>query len=287
VTEAVHQRGGRIFVQLWHRGRQSHPALMPNGVDPLAPSARQSNGISFLLDGSVVKHSMPRALETSELPGIVEEFRHAARMAKWANFDGVELHGANGYLIEQFLSDDANRRTDRYGGSVENRARLLLEVVDALCTVWPSNQVGVRLSPGNTFGGIYHGDCWGTYSYSIQQLASRQLGYIHLVEPAANPGQDMDRSYVDLVASHRFRPLITGRTRLIAAGGYDLQKAESVVQEGMADLVAFGRSYLANPDLDVRFAQHAPLNTPNPGTFYKGGKAGYIDYPKLAHANAS
>jgi N-ethylmaleimide reductase len=217
----------------------------------------------------------PRALETSEIAGIIEEFRQAATNAKAAGFDGVEVHGANGYLLDQFLEDGTNQRTDQYGGSLENRARLLFEVVDAVSKVWGSDRVGVRLSPGGTFNDMCDCHPQETFGYVVRALAARNLAYLHLIEPSPQQGE---RPIPDLSAKF-FRPLYP-RT-MIVAGGYTLERANAVLQAGLADLVAFGQLFLANPDLVDRFKSSGPLNKPDPSTFYGGGAEGYIDYPTL------
>lgn len=277
VTDAVHQDGGRIFVQLWHVGRISHPDFR-GGDLPVAPSAIAPRGVSTYTAEGLKPIPTPRALQTDEIAGIVEQFRQGAQHAKAAGFDGVEVHGANGYLLDQFLEDGTNQRTDRYGGSVENRARLLLEVLDAVTGVWGSERVGVRLSPGGSFNDMFDSSPQETFAYAVRQLAGRKLAYLHLIEPAASAGE---HAGPDLSAKF-FRPLFAGT--LIVAGGYTLTRANAVLQAGLADLVAFGQLFLANPDLVERFREDAPLNKPDPDTFYGGGAKGYIDYPTLAQA---
>ena len=211
VTRAVHEAGGRIFLQLWHVGRQSHNDLQPNGALPVAPSALASNGQSPVAPGVMRIHPVPRALETDEMPSIVEEFRRGAELARQANFDGVEIHGANGYLLEQFLSDHANIRADKYGGSLENRARLMLEVTSAVTSVWGGSRVGIRLSPANTYGDIAHTDRFGTYAHVIRELNAFRLAYVHLVEPRIAGSSDLaqfDRG----LNSMNFKPFIKGDT---------------------------------------------------------------------------
>jgi N-ethylmaleimide reductase len=274
VTDAVHAKGGLIFTQLWHVGRISHPDFR-NGEAPIAPSAVAPRGLSTFTPGGMKAIPTPRALATEEVPGIVEEFRHGAKNAKAAGFDGVEVHGANGYLLDQFLEDSTNLRTDRYGGSIENRSRLLLEVLQAVSGVWGSELVGVRLSPGGTFNDML--DCCPqeNFGYVVRKLAELKLAYLHLIEPAQSAGE---HATPDLSARF-FRPLYPGT--LIVAGGYTLERANEVIKEGLADLVAFGQLFLANPDLVERFRRGAKLNKPNPETFYGGDAKGYIDYPTL------
>jgi N-ethylmaleimide reductase len=280
VTRAVHEAGGRMFLQLWHVGRQSHNDLQPNGDLPVAPSALASDGQSPVAPGVMRKHPRPRALETDELPGVVEEFRRGAELAQQAGFDGVEIHGANGYLLEQFLSDHANLRTDRYGGSLENRARLMLEVTGAVTSVWGGRRVGIRLSPANTYGDIAHTDRFGTYAHVIRELQAFNLAYIHLVEPRIAGSSDLAQFDVSL-SSRCFKPFITGDTRLISAGGHTLASGTDAVQGGEADAIAWGRQFIANPDLVERFAKSAPLNRYDRDSFYGGTEKGYTDYPFL------
>jgi N-ethylmaleimide reductase len=274
VTDAVHAKGGRIFVQLWHVGRISHPDFR-GGDAPIAPSAIAPRGVQVYTPTGLKPVPVPRAMDVEEIANIVYQFKSAAYNARAAGFDGVEVHGANGYLLDQFLEDGTNQRTDDYGGSVENRARLLLEVVDAVCDVWQRDRVGVRLSPGGTFNDMFDSDPAATFSYAVKALASRDLAYLHLIEPAQRQGE---HPLPDLSARF-FRPLYP-RT-LIVAGGYNLKRANAALKEGIADLVAFGQLFLANPDLPERFRRNAPLNTPDPETFYGGGAKGYTDYPPL------
>jgi N-ethylmaleimide reductase len=279
VTDAVHKDGGVIFMQLWHVGRISHPDFR-GGELPVAPSAIGPRGLSTFTPEGMKPIPTPRALELDEIPGIVDEFRQAAKNAQAAGFDGVEVHGANGYLLDQFLQDCTNQRTDRYGGSVENRARLLLEVVDAVVGVVGRERVGVRLSPGGTFNDMLDCNPEEIFDHVVKRLGERKIVYLHLIEPAQNSGE---HPVPDLSARH-FRPLWPAT--LIVAGGYTLERARQVIKEGLADLVAFGQLFLANPDLPARFERSAPLNKPDPATFYTGGAKGYIDYPTLEEAEA-
>ncbi len=280
VTDAVHRRSGLIFVQLWHVGRISHPDFL-GGKLPVAPSAIPPRGVQTYTANGLQDVPTPRSLETDEIPGIVEEFRQAAKNAQAAGFDGVEVHGANGYLLDQFLEDCTNRRTDQYGGSVENRARLLFDVIAAVSSVWGNERVGVRLSPGGTFNDMCDSRPLETWGYVMRRAAAVGLAYVHLIEP---PTQTGEHALPDLTA-RAFRPLYPGT--LIVAGGYTLERANAVLQSGLADLVAFGRMFLANPDLVERFRRAAPLNPPNEQTFYGGGAEGYIDYPALGEAKAA
>ena len=274
VTDAVHAAGGRIVCQLWHVGRISHRDLQPGGKAPVAPSAIRAVGTTFTARG-VVEYSMPRALETSEIPGIIDQYAHAAACAKRAGFDGIELHSANAYLLEQFIRDSTNRRTDRYGGSVENRTRLTLEVTEALASVWGGDRVGIRLSPvppqpGDT---SLDSDVMGTYGYLIRQLNRFGLAYLHFVEGVAG-GSRANPDGVDLDA---LRALFDGP--YIGNNGYDLALAKRRLAEGKVDAVAFGRPFIGNPDLVRRLRENLPLVDAPRETYYGGGAAGYIDWP--------
>ena len=274
VTDAVHARGGRIFAQLWHVGRVSHTSLQPNGAAPVAPSAITAKTQVFIASG-FADASPPRALATSEIARVVEDFRKAAGNAKAAGFDGVELHGANGYLIDQFLRDGTNTRTDQYGGSVENRTRFLAEVLAALVSVFPASRVGVRLSPFSSFGDITDSDPMTTFGAAIARASAFGLGYLHLVEGETGGSRDLPPG-ADI---GRLRKLFDGA--YLANNGYDRAHAIRAVETGEADLIAFGRPFIANPDLVARLARNAPLNEPQPATFYGGGAEGYTDYPAL------
>jgi N-ethylmaleimide reductase len=274
VTDAVHAKGGRIFLQLWHVGRISHPSLQPDGGLPVAPSAIQPKGQAFTEHG-FEPHPTPRALRTDEIPGIIEQYRHAAENARRAGFDGVEIHGANGYLLDQFLRDGTNKRTDAYGGPVENRARLMLEVAQAVVGVWGADRVGIRLSPVSPANDIADSDPERTFSYVIEQLSRLGLVYLHLVEGATQGPRDVPGAF-DL---HKLRRLFKGL--YIANNGYDLEMAIGARRTNAADLIAFGRPFIANPDLVERLRHGAPLNTPDRATFYGGDEHGYTDYPFL------
>lgn len=274
VNDAVHQAGGRIFLQLWHVGRISHPSLQPNGDLPVAPSAIAPAGEAATYEG-MKPFVTPRALDLSEIPGIIEQYRQAAANALEAGFDGVEVHGANGYLLDQFLRDGTNHRTDAYGGSVENRARLLLEVVDAVVGVWGAGRVGVRLSPSGTFNDMSDSDPESTFGYVVEALNRFDLAYLHLIEVNES---DLRHGGREVPTAH-LRSRYNGT--LIVNWGYTLERGNEAIASGAAELVAFGVPYIANPDLPERFAQQAPLNDPNPNTFYGGGAEGYTDYPFL------
>jgi N-ethylmaleimide reductase len=288
VTEAVHAKGGLIFLQLWHVGRSSHTSLHPETGLPVSASAIAiADGSKALTpEFQQVAFETPRALETAELPGIVKDYSCAAVNALAAGFDGVEIHSANGYLLDQFLEDTTNHRTDQYGGSIENRARLLLEVTDAVVEVWGKGRVGVRLSPYGKFNDMGDSDPVALFSYVLEQLSSRGVAYAHLVEPrvgSAGAGAPIDNSAP--LTSHVFRKAFPGV--LISAGGYTAESAEETVEDGYADAIAFGRLFISNPDLPERIRLHAPLNTPDRSTFYGGTAKGYTDYPALAAETAN
>jgi N-ethylmaleimide reductase len=280
VVDAVHAQGGRIFLQLWHSGRVTHPALL-NGEMPIAPSAIAGIGTLYTPMGKVDLDN-PRALETEEIPAIIEQFRQGAINAQQAGFDGVELHGAFGYLIDQFLQDGSNQRTDQYGGSIPNRARFLLEIVEAVTGVWGDDRVGIKLSPSNTFYGMYDSHPQDTFGYVIQSLNQFNLAYIHLMEP-----NEIDLAQREVLhpVLPIFRPLYQGK--IITNCGYDRAKGNAVLATGDADLVSFGKLFIANPDLPYRFQIDADLNTPDPTTFYGQGdrdlERGYTDYPFLVN----
>jgi N-ethylmaleimide reductase len=275
ITHAVHKKGGRIFMQLWHVGRVSHSLFQEGHVLPVAPSAISAGDVITTPEGPM-KMEVPRQLETSEIAGIVDDYRKAAVNAKEAGFDGVEVHGANAYLIDQFLHQSSNHRTDEYGGSIENRARFALEVVTAVCSVWGSRRVGIRLSPSNVRNGMDDPDPAGLFGYLISQLNTFNLAYLHLVEPML-PLENYPHMIRD-VARH-FRPIWEGP--LITAGNYNYEKGLAAISEGIADMVAYGRLFIANPDLPERFATQLPLNIPDTDTFYYGGEKGYTDYPGI------
>ncbi len=279
VVDAVHKAGGRIFLQLWHAGRVSHPALQEDGAAPVAPSALSADAKLHTPAGKVTS-SVPRALATEEIAAIVDAFAAAAKRAQRAGFDGVELHGAFGYLIDQFLQDGANQRTDAYGGSIANRCRFALEVVDAVAEVWGSERVGIKLSPSNTFYNMGDSNPGALFDHLLGELSPHSLAYVHLMEP--NEG-DLAASGVIANTRERFRASYGGT--LISNGGHDRASAQAALDQGTADLVSFGKPFLANPDLPRRFAEGQPLNQPDPRTFYgigeEGLERGYTDYPAL------
>lgn len=285
VTKAVHQQGGRIFLQLWHVGRISHPLLQPDGALPVAPSAIAPEGTASTLEGEK-PFVTPRALETEEIPGIVEDYRKAAENALAAGFDGVEIHSANGYLLDQFLQDGTNKRSDRYGGTLENRTRFLLEVTRAVVGVWGSDGVGVRLSPAGSFNGISDSNPMATFSYVANALNQLNLAYLHIVEPrsnadAMNNWANMDQTEIRLaeLTSGFFRNYFKGA--IISAGAHDRESGNQAIASGNADLIAYGRLFISNPDLPKRFEINASLNPYDRSSFYGGTEKGYTDYPTL------
>jgi N-ethylmaleimide reductase len=275
VTEVVHHAGGRIFLQLWHMGRISHPSFQAGGGLPVAPSAIAPRTGQILTGTGMQTYVAPRALETQEMAGIAAQYAAGARGAKLAGFDGVEIHNANGYLLDQFLRDGTNRRTDAYGGPVENRARLTLEVAEAVTEVWGGGRVGIRFSPGSAFNDMRDSDPLATFRYVLDQLNRFHLAYTHLI---VSTDDDM-RHGAALVPMAALRRTFHGP--LIVANGFDRETATRALAEGAADAVAFGRLFLANPDLPERFRSNAPLNTPDESTFYGGAEQGYTDYPAL------
>lgn len=278
VTRAVHAEGGRIFLQIWHVGRISHTSLQPNGAAPVAPSAIRANTKTFTAAG-FADVSAPRALESEEIPGIIADYLRAAEYAKIAGFDGVEIHGANGYLIDQFLKDGANKRTDAYGGSIENRARFALEVVDAVCRVWDKGRVGIRLAPVSPANDISVSDPEKIFFYLAHQLSARGLGFIHVVEGATGGARDI--APFDYVALRK-----TFNGAYIANNGYTRDLAIDALRHDRVDLVAFGKPFISNPDLVERLRRNAPLNELDKSTFYGGSAKGYTDYPTLQEAAA-
>ena len=274
VTDAVHAAGGRIFLQLWHVGRISHPSLQPGGALPVAPSAIAPAGQAMTRDG-MKPFVTPRALDTAEIAGIVEDYRRGARNAKAAGFDGVELHGANGYLVDQFLRDGANRRTDRYGGSAANRARFLIEAMEAIVGEWGAERASVRLSPTNPFNDVADSNPAATFATAVGELNRLGLAYLHIVEPATTDPVG-DGEMPDL---RFFRKIWRGP--LVGNKGYDLARANAAIRDGIADLISFAVLFLANPDLPERFRRGGPFNVPERKTFYGGTAGGYTDYPPL------
>ena len=275
VTDAVHAARGCIFAQLWHVGRVSHSYY--HGLQPVAPSPIPPPGKAYIPDGSQA-YETPHALTVAEIREVIEQFRHAARVARDAGFDGVEIHGANGYLIDQFLRSGTNQRADEYGGSVENRCRFLLEVTRAVTEEWGEQRVGVRLSPGGTTNGAVDENPVATFSAAITALdAINGLAYLHVVEAAVGTNGPDERA---VCATELARPLYRGT--LVTTGGYTPESAEHLLEKECADLIGFGRLFIANPDLVARIRRHASLNDPDRSTFYSRGDHGYLDYPELA-----
>ncbi len=272
VTDAVHAKGGKIVIQLWHVGRISHPSLL-NGATPVAPSAVKPAGKAFTFEG-LVDYVEPRALDASELPGIVADYVHATQCALKAGFDGVEIHSANGYLLDQFLRDGSNKRTDIYGGSIENRARLLMEVTKAVVAVAGSDKVGVRLSPVNPFNDMHDSHPQAVFNYVTEQLNLFNLAYLHAVEGGLHGGGNADP--FDFSAMRKLC-----KSPYMANLSYDKARGNAAIASGYADAVAYGVPFIANPDLVERFRKDAPLNEPDSKSFYGGTEKGYIDYPTL------
>ncbi len=271
ITDAVHKEGGLIFMQLWHVGRISHPSMLPDNMLPVAPSAIQPQGDAVTYDG-MQPFVTPRALGVQEIPDIIADYVSAANNARLAGFDGIEVHSANGYLLDEFLRDGSNTRDDIYGGSVENRMRLLDEVLNAVKEVWPSKRVGVRLSPENQFNDIQDSQPQSTFNAVVDMLSKHDLAYLHVLEgDMLNGGREVD--YVEL--KRRFGGLY------MANMGYTQATAEEALTEGNADMIAFGQLFIANPDLPARFIRGASLNEPDQATFYGGDEKGYTDYPAL------
>jgi N-ethylmaleimide reductase len=280
VVDVVHAKGGLIFLQLWHVGRVSHSSFQPGGALPVSCSAVPISAElkTMTADGKSASYETPRALETGEIAGIIEGFRQGASNALEAGFDGVEIHGANGYLIEQFLQSRTNLRTDQYGGSIENRARLLLEITQAVTGVWGANRVGVRLSPYGIANDSGEADPMPLYSHVVESLNPLGLAYLHFIEPRSSGAGRAEVNWQGVPSAMvLYRPIWRGV--LIAAGGFTGEAAEAAIAEGHADAVAFGRIFISNPDLPRRLREGLPLTSYNRATFYGGEEAGYTDYP--------
>jgi N-ethylmaleimide reductase len=276
VTRAVHGEGGRIFLQLWHVGRVSHPCMQPAGELPVAPSAIPPNGSLFTHEGQK-PFEVPRALEEAEIQRVIAQFHQAAVGALEAGFDGVDIHSANGYLIDQFLRDGANHRTDSYGGSIRNRTRFLIEVVEAVISVWGPERVGVRISPLQTYNSMHDSDPLALFSYVAKALADLGIAYLHVVEPGL--GHPLATS----TGLHLLRTLrLVFPNCLVVDGGRDRASAEAALAAPNADLVALATPFIANPDLVDRLARGLPLAQPDRDVFYGGGDRGYIDYPRFS-----
>ncbi len=279
VTDRVHEKGGRIFIQIWHVGRVSHDSLQPNGGKPVAPSAIRANGKTFV-NGTFADITEPRALELSEIPGIIEDFKRGTENALFAGFDGVEIHGANGYLLDQFAKDGTNKRTDAYGGSIENRARLMLEVSKVVASVAGPERTGIRISPVTPANDISDSNPQPLFDHIVDQLNALKLTYIHVIEGATGGPRDIAPfDYASL--RKRFKQTY------MANNGYDFDLATKVLADNAADLIAFGKPFISNPDLVERLKKGAPLNAFDKATFYGGGAKGYTDYPTLGAAQAA
>ena len=272
VTNAVHAAGGKMVLQLWHVGRVSHPSLQPNGALPVAPSAIGFEGHAHTYEGPQA-FVVPRALETQEIPGIINDYASAAANAKAAGFDGVEIHSANAYLLDQFLRDGTNHRADQYGGSLENRARLTLEVTDAVVKVWGADRVGIRLSPSLTINGMSDSNPAATFGHVAAELSKRRLAYLHVVEPSDPRGDPANRLIDPILLRKAFAGPYIGN------GSYTAERAVASLKDGRLDAVSFGRLFIANPDLPRRFKEGLPLNPLNAARLYGGGGDGYTDYP--------
>jgi N-ethylmaleimide reductase len=272
VVDAVHAKGGRIFLQLWHVGRISHPSLLPGNALPVAPSAIKPDGQAFTYSG-LQDFVTPRALEREEIPALIAEYRQAAENALEAGFDGIEVHAANGYLIDQFLRDGTNQRTDLYGGSIANRTRLLLEVVATVSKVWGANRVGVRLSPINSFNDMRDSYPQALFNQVADSLNPFGLAYLHVVEIGMTGGETQPFDFAELRRAYR--------GNYMANGSYDKARGDAAIASGHADCVAYGVPFIANPDLVERFRTGAPLNAADQGTFYGGDEKGYTDYATL------
>lgn len=281
VTDAIHGGGGVAFCQLWHVGRISHPSHQPGGKPPVAPSAIAAEGMAMTADFQREPFPTPHALSPEEIVKLLGSYEQAARNAKAAGFDGVEIHAANGYLLEQFLQSRSNRRTDEYGGSIENRCRLVLEVTRAVCSVWGANRVGIRLSPFGIANDSGEAEPLPLYSHLIRELDRFGLAYLHLIEPRASGAGQKEVNHQNVPsACELFRPM--WHSALITAGNFKGDEAEATVAKGAADAIAFGRFFISNPDLPERLRTGAELTPYNRATFYGGGREGYTDYSRLA-----
>jgi N-ethylmaleimide reductase len=281
VTDAVHAEGGRMFLQLWHMGRASHPDFHAGGASPVAPSALAIREDHIRTPQGKKAYPVPRALETAEIPGVVQDYARATMLAREAGFDGVEIHGANGYLIDQFLRDGSNQRTDRYGGSIENRVRFLLEVTEAVVGAWRPERVGLRISPTSNFNDQGDSNPGALFTHVAEQLNRFGLSYLHVLE--ALPGHML------AMPGPRVSPAIRKAFGgpFMVNGGYTAELGALAIERGEADLVAYGVPFLANPDLVERYRTGAPLNAPDFATFYSAGPEGYTDYPALAETRTT
>lgn len=284
VVNAVKTQGSHFILQLWHVGRISHSSLQENGNLPVAPSAVAPKGNAFTSTFGRVPHEVPHALELPEIAAIVADYKQAAINAKLAGFDGVEIHAANGYLLQQFLEDNSNHRNDQYGGSIENRSRLLFEVLDAVAQVWPMDRIGVRLAPYSDVGDMADSNPAALYTHVITRLSEASIGFLDLIEPQSRSGLVAERNMsAPESVCKLFRPLFAGP--LMGSGGFTAESAEAALHAGTVDLVGFGRAFIANPDLPERLFTGADLNTPDSKTIYGGATQGYTDYPVLSLKN--
>jgi N-ethylmaleimide reductase len=272
-TDAVHQADGRIFLQIWHGGRACHP-LLNDGIQPVAPSPIAIDDEVHTPEGKK-PYVVPRELSDEEIPSIIAGFKQAAVNAKSAGFDGIEVHGANGYLLDEFLRDGANRRSGAYGGTIANRARLMLEVIEAVSNIWGSDRVGLRISPLNSYNSMIDSDPIGLSAWLAEKLNDYNLAYLHLMRSDFAQQQSGD---VMTPVRERYQGILIGNM------GYTAEEADAAIEGGKLDAVAFGTSFLANPDLPERMKQNAPLNQPDPATFYSPGSVGYTDYPVMSDA---
>ena len=280
IVSAVHAKGGLIVLQLWHVGRISHSSLHASEGLPVAPSAIAPAGQTYGADWQLHDYETPKAMSAGDIAELLTDFRNAALNAKKAGFDGIEVHAANGYLLDQFLQDKTNQRNDQYGGSIENRLRLLIDVLKTVSEVFSYDRIGVRLSPYGGFNDIADSDPQALFTALINKLNPLGLAYLHMIEPRATSAGGND--HIDAAApitSALFRKAFHGK--FISAGGYTKESGEAALEAGLADAIAFGRIYIANPDLAERFAQDAALNPYDRGSFYGGGEKGYTDYPSL------
>jgi len=280
ITDSVHEAGGVIFVQLWHVGRISHSSLHPTQGLPVAPSAIKPGGKVYTAEWSLEEFETPRQITLEEMIQLRADYVHAANQAKAAGFDGVELHAANGYLLDQFLQDGSNHRTDAYGGSIENRSKLVLEVLQDIIPIWGSSRIGIRLSPYGTFNDMHDSNPLNLFSYLIHALNPMNLCYLHLIEPRATSAGGNDKIDESLPSTGKiFSNMFNGK--VILAGGFNQASAEQAIENDEADAIAFGRIFIANPDLPRRFELNAPLTPYDRATFYGGAEKGYTDYPAL------
>ncbi|MBU6468223.1 MAG: alkene reductase [Betaproteobacteria bacterium] len=280
VTSAIHSKGGKVVMQLWHVGRISHTSHHPEQGLPIAPSAIAPSGQVFTAQWGQEPYETPREMTKEDIHQLINEYKVAAENAKRAGFDGVEVHAANGYLLDQFLQNGTNHRTDEYGGSIENRCRLLMQVLEQVIAIWGSDRVGVRLSPYGSFNDMSDSDPISLFNGVIDRLNSLHLAYLHLIEPRSTMAGGSDQVAQDMPSTATlFSERFEGQ--VLMAGGYNRDNAEEAINSGHADAVAFGRIYIANPDLVERFAANAPLNTYDRSTFYGGNEKGYTDYPSL------